>query len=173
MTDDNADKGVGGRLAVLHPPRFEVGGSLYTGAYGIDGGERFLLWIVDAAVTEGSWLDVRGEYVRATWQEAAFQGAWAQAAWRLRQVPVLADFEPVARSGYAKGDTPKGGGGHTHKASPKHTDAATGVDVHEPAWELCYGLNYWLRPNVVVKASFTHAVEEWDPGFVLQFGWGM
>lgn len=172
VVDDNADKGVGGRLAVLHPPRFEVGGSLYTGAYGLDGGQRYLLWIVDASFTEGGWLDVRGEYARATWPDAAFDGAWVQAAWRLRQVQVLSRLEPVARFGYAKGDT-IASAGHGHKAAPKHVEGASGVDVHEPVWELCYGLDYWLRPNVAVKASFTHKVEEWDPRIGLQLGWGM
>lgn len=172
VADDNGDKGVGGRLGVMHAPRFEVGGSFYTGAYGLDAGNRFTLWGVDATVTHGGWLDVRGEYVRGAWQEDGFDGAWVQAAWRLQQVPALSRLEPVGRFGYYKGDR-LAVAGHGHKAAPKHTEEGGTPVTHEPIWEIDGGLNYWLRPNVVVKASYTNRTEEGEPRAGLSFGWGM
>lgn len=187
--DENADKGVGGRVGVLPIPSVEVGGSWYTAAYGGDASARYTLLVADAAFTHGGWLDVRGEYLHATWGDQAFDGAWAQAGWRLRQVPMLARLEPVVRFGWAQGDTitAVAHGHEEEEAAAKSAGDADGVAAgpksvghgggpvelgDDPAWELCYGLDYWLRTNVVLKGTFTHGVEAWDPRVGVSFGMG-
>lgn len=184
--DENGDKGVGGRIGVLPIPSVEVGGSWYTAAYGGDASARYTLLVADAAFTHGGWLDVRGEYMHATWGMETFDGAWAHAGWRLRQVPVLARLEPVVRFGWAKGDTIQAvPHGHEEDAAAKGTLAPGAVAPksvghggggvvlgEDPIWEFSYALDYWLRPNVVLKGTFTHTVETWDPRVGLSFGMG-
>lgn len=161
VVDDNLDKGLGGRIALFPVPGVELAASGYTGAYAADSGERFALLVVDAAWSHGAWLDLRGEFMRATWAQGEFVGAWAQAGWRLRQVEVLSRLEPVIRFGWAGGDTPAaaepeaGDGGHGHGASGVSLGA-------EPVYELCAGLNYYLRSNVVLKLSESHGAETYD-----------
>lgn len=166
LVDENLDKGLGGRLGVVWIPEVELGGSVYTGAYGADH-DRYLLWIVDGSWTHGGWLDVRGEYIQAGWTGGQFNGAWAQAAWRIQQVSFLRRVEPVVRLSAAWGDTVEGATGHSH--------AADGGEIllDDPSYELCGGVNYYLLPSVVVKLAFTHSVETWDPRIGLQLGWGM
>lgn len=166
ITDENLDKGVGGRLSASWLPLLEAGGSVYTGEYGTEG-DRYLLWVVDAALTHEGWLDLRGEYIEATWTDARFDGAWLQVAWKLRQIPPLRQFEPVFRFGAAWGDTVEGVAGHTHG------EEVPTVVLEDPSYELCAGLNYWILPNVVAKLAYTHSVETWEPKLSLQLGWGM
>lgn len=166
LVDDNLDKGLGGRMAVVWLPEVELGGSVYTGVYGT-GTDRYLLWVADGSWTHNGWLDVRGEYIQATWTGGAFSGAWAQAGWRLQQVSWLRRVQPVVRFGAAWGDTVAGATGHTHG------EAGPPAVLEDPTYEICAGIDYWLLSNVVVKLSYTHTVESWDPRVGLQFGWGM
>ncbi len=162
VVDDNLDKGIGGRLALFAVPELELAGSAYTGAYTDGGDERFVLVVADAAWARGGWLDLRGEYTSANWEGGEFKGAWGQAAWRLRQVPALDRLEPVVRVGWAEGDTPASEPGEEEAGG--HAHGAAGVELgDEPLFEVCAGLNAYLRSNVVVKASFTHQVEVYAP----------
>lgn len=157
--DNNRGKGVGGRLAVMPVPQIELAASTYTGAYTNAGDERYLYTGADGSWTHHNWLDLRGEYIRARWTGGLFQGAWAQAAWRLHQVHALARFEPVARFGWAAGDSVELAVGEEEGHGHGGGGSLNGV----PLYEVCGGLNTYLRSNVVIKGSFTHQVESYDP----------
>lgn len=171
--------GYGGRLGVFVLPELEFGASGWTSAYGIEGESRYTLLIGDVALTEGEGVDVRGEYLRATWgDDRVVQGAWAQAALRLVRVQRLRWFEPVARFGWADGETFAGqemdmaAVGPVLPISAGHDAAADVSLADDPSFEVCVGLNAWLRSNVVAKVAYVHRVEVYEPTVRAQLAFG-
>ncbi len=173
--------GYGGRLGVFVLPELEFGASGYTSSYGFEGDARYTLLIGDFAVTEGEGVDLRGEYVRATWgDDQVMQSAWAQAAVRLVRVERLRWFEPVARFGWADGDTfgsmdmdmASTPAGPVLPISVGHDEGAEVGLGTDPSYELCLGLNAWLRSNVVAKVAYVHRVEVSEPTVRAQLAFG-
>lgn len=173
--------GVGGRLGLFVLPQLELGGSLWTSEYGHDLDERYTLWVGDFAFTELDGFDLRGEFVQARWgEQQAMTGAWGQAAYRLQTVQPLRWLEPVTRFGWASGDTP--GAMEMEMASldigdvlPISAGHDSGAELElgdEPAFEMCFGANAWLRSNVVAKFAYVHRVEEYQPTLRAQLAFG-
>ncbi len=177
VTDDDLDKGVGGRLSVQPVPEVELGVSGYTGAWNPDDPHRLWLGVADAAWTRAAWLDVRAEFLAGSWDAGGYLGGWAQGAWRIRQVQKLAFLEPVLRFGWAKGldgsvDAPSTDVATALKPMGGEHGASDYELTTEPIYEFCYGLNAYLRNNILVKANFVHHVEDWSPTIHLSLAYG-
>ena len=161
--------GYGGRLGLFPMPSLELGGSVYSSAYGDQGASRYSLLVADGAWTlSDQGIDLRGEFTQVTWDSGQFQGGWGQAAWRMVQLDPVRWLEPTVRFGYAEGDTFSA---EVMTMSAGHDSA--GVDLGDgPAYELCFGANTYLRNNVVAKVAYVHRVEVFEPTIRAQLAFG-
>lgn len=180
-SDLSGPLGYGGRLGLFLLPELELGASAFTSSYGLEGEARYTLLIGDVALTEGEGVDVRGEFIRAAWADGQrLQAAWAQAAYRLVRFDRLRWFEPVARFGWADGDTFGGmameavsaPAGPILPISVGHEEGAEIELAADPSYEICVGVNAWLRSNVVAKVAYVHRVEVEEPTLRAQLAFG-
>ena len=150
--DNNGDKAVGGRLAVLPVAGLELGYGVETAKVG--SGDladlREVTQSVDLALSRdvrplGGHLDVRGQWVWLSIDAADVppldyandsNGGYVQLAYRPTHAPsqALRNLEIVGR--YDRIDLP---------------DSA---EVNEDQWRVTGGLDYWLSSSTVLKAAF-------------------
>ncbi len=193
--DDNSNKAISGRFALLPLPYLEVGGSFLVGD--VSGAEaeepipvvgeellptdaKLTLWGADAAYTRGPW-SVRGEYLNATRDSinTAFEGSLG--------VETLPDLELEAW--YAQ-IAYRLSGLTDHKILQRFEPVVrygefqvTGLDelaeeVAEERFDV--GLNYWIAPSIVVRGvaqwrDFTAREEDEvtsETRFLLQLAYG-
>ncbi len=158
----------GGRVAWFPRPMLELGASAYTGALPKELRARYTVWMFDAALTQLTGLDIRGEVMRATWSDQQFQGAWLQAAYRLKRVEAVEWLEPVVRFSWAEGAIES-----AEDNSPRSTiSPLTGVEDPTPQAEIVVGLNAWIRGNVVTKVSAIQTFPTPAPMLLCQLAFG-
>jgi hypothetical protein len=165
FTDNNDSKSVGGRLGLLPIPELEIGGSFQWGKVG-DNADALLLG-VDAAYQKEiepllGTIDARVEWVWSRVDTVTFDetgaagfgplryknnrnGGYAQLAYRPTRVsdPIVRNLEFVGRY-----DTI-----HAPAAAP---GAATDT-------RFTLGVDYWVTPNVVLKAAYEFDSPEHGP----------
>jgi hypothetical protein len=182
--DNNNSKAFGGRVGFLPIPELEIGASILRGRVGSSGSRHnkvdTLMLGADAAYAREfeaikGRLDFRGEFVWIDTDDVIFvgllppftfdnkrQGLYVQAAYRPTLMDVrfgdhleLKNFEFVVRYDRLRRPGP----------------AALGVDRDQ----LTLGLDYWIKPNVVVKFAYVfddaHGGRDQD-GFFAQIGLG-
>ena len=156
--DNDSNKSVGGRLAIVHSSSLEFGVSYLKAGLNaesfihIDGdivptqNSDYHLWGADFAYSKGPW-DIRGEYLNSkstptavipNGAEPANWKAWyTQVAYRLSKISddqILSKIEPVVRYGEFK----------------VRVDDMLEFNS-EKRWNV--GVNYWAAPTIVVKVG--------------------
>ena len=173
FTDNNDSKAVGGRLGFLPMPELEIGGSLQWGK--VAGDADALLVGVDAAYLKEidplmGTIDARVEWVWSRVDTVTFDESGAGGFGPLR-------FRNSRNGGYAQlAYRPT----RCQDRILRNLEFVTRYDtIHVPAeapgaatdTRLTFGVDYWLTPNVVIKAAYQFDSPEHGPhdnGLLLQ-----
>ena len=157
--DNNSNKALGGRVALLHKSSLEVGFSYMDAGISSEAGilpdgdievareGDYRLWGADLAYSKGPW-DVRAEYLNAKntpsggvsaggFEPVSWETWYTQVAYRLSGIsdnPTVGKIEPVVRYGEFRVSV-----GDILQLSA------------EKRWNI--GVNYWLAPTIVVKTG--------------------
>jgi hypothetical protein len=156
FTDNNDSKSIGGRLGILPIPELEIGGSFQWGQVG-DDADALLLGL-DAAYQKelrpiGGTLDARVEWVWSRVDTVTFDPTGAGGFGPLR-------YKNNRNGGYAQ---------LAYRPTLSHDRLVRNLEfigrydtIHVPAdapgaetdTRFTFGVDYWLTPNVVLKAAY-------------------
>ncbi|MCH7924211.1 MAG: hypothetical protein IIC51_01620 [Planctomycetes bacterium] len=183
--DNNNGKSFGGRIGFLPIPELELGYSFLTGRVG-DSGSRFsgvdtfiqgidLSYAREFEAIKGR-LDLRAEAIWVDTDRAVFTGpfdpftfdnkrsGWfVQAAYR----PTLSDFR--------LGDSIELKNTEFVLRYEQLRESGPGTRGADHS-RLTFGIDYWIRPNIVWKAGYSHdnvSGDKDENGFFMQFAFGL
>ncbi|WP_168190351.1 porin [Luteithermobacter gelatinilyticus] len=187
--DNDGNKSIGGRVAVVHSSSFEVGFSYLDAALNEEAGIAadgdiiaakngdYRLWGVDGAYAKGPW-DVRFEYLNAKVDprgesaviEEDGHGALEKTTWESWYAQVAYRLSDVSDNPIIGKFEPVFRYGEFRV---KIDDAL--LDNSEKRWNV--GLNYWLAPTIAVKTgierrNFILAERPDETRYKLQFAYG-
>ncbi|MCH7885018.1 MAG: hypothetical protein IIC01_07155 [Planctomycetes bacterium] len=183
--DNNNDKSFGGRVGFLPIPELELGYSFLTGRVG-DSGSRFsgvdtfihgidLSYAREFEAIKGR-LDLRAEAIWVDTDRAIFTGPFdpftfdnKRSGWFVQTAyrPTLSDFR--------LGDSIELKNTEFVLRYEQLRESGPGTRGADHS-RLTFGINYWIRPNIVWKAGYSHdnvSGDKDENGFFMQFAFGL
>lgn len=140
--DNNEDKALGGRLSIIHADRVELGGSVYSGAWDVDGKYDVTMLGAHARINTG-FVDLLAEYRDATSQNPGTTGDGEITGFFVQASRLLSgQFRPAVRYGALDYLDP----GNTLGRDPAKGD----MDLTE----LAFGLAFYPTRDVAFKVEY-------------------